>query len=135
MPIELSYLVASAALFFVHILAEVIAGNIQYSSKELLGARDNLATYSTAMGRAKRATSNMVEAMTMFVPLVLVAHATDQLNETTALGATIFFWSRVAYGPTYWFGIPVIRTLAWFGGMIGIVMIFLQVLPFTGAPS
>ena len=135
MPVELSYLVASVALFAVYIVAEVIAGNIQYSPKELLGARDNLAQYNTAMGRAKRATSNMVEAMIMFVPLVLVAHATNSFNDMTALGAAIFFWARVAYGPTYWFGIPGVRTLAWFAGMVGIVMIFLQVLPFSGVSA
>ena len=38
MPIELSYLTAAVALFFVYIFAEVIAGNLQYSMKELLGA-------------------------------------------------------------------------------------------------
>lgn len=135
MPIELSYLVASVALFFVYIFAEVIAGNLQYSAKELLGARDDLAEYNSAVGRAKRATSNMVESMIMFVPLVLVAHAADRLNDMTALGAAIFFWGRAAYAPTYWFGIPVVRTLAWFASLAGIVMIFLQVIPFVGATS
>ena len=135
MPIELSYLTASVALFFVYLFAEVIAGNLQYSMKDLLGARDNLAEYNSAVGRSKRATSNMVEAMIMFTPLVLVAHATDSLNNMTALGAAVFFWARLAYAPCYWFGIPVLRTLAWFAGVAGIVMIFLQILPFTGAST
>ena len=135
MPIELSYLVASAALFFVYIFAEVIAGNLQYNVSELLGARDNLADHNSAVGRAKRATSNMLEAMIMFVPLILVAHATNNLNDMTALGAAIFFWARVAYAPCYWFGIPVLRTLAWFAGIIGTVIVFLQVLPFVGASA
>ena len=135
MPIELSYLTAAVALFFVYIFAEVIAGNLQYSMKELLGARDNLPDYNSAVGRCKRATSNMVESMIMFAPLILVAHATDRLNDMTALGAAIFFWGRVVYAPTYWFGIPVVRTLAWFASVVGLVLIFLQVLPFSGAAS
>ena len=135
MPIELSYLVASVALFFVYIFAEVIAGNLQYSTKELLGARDDLPEYNSAVGRSKRATSNMLESMIMFAPLILVAHATDRLNDMTALGAAIYFWARVAYAPTYWFGVPIVRTLAWFASVVGIVIIFLQVLPFVGAAS
>ena len=71
----------------------------------------------------------------MFAPLIIVAHATDRLNDMTALGAAIFFWGRVVYAPTYWFGIPVVRTLAWFASVVGLVMIFLQVLPFSGAAS
>lgn len=135
MPIELSYLVASAALFFIYIFAEVIAGNFQYGLKDLLGARDNLEVNNAAVGRAKRATSNMLESMIMFVPLVLVAHATDNLNGMTALGASLFFWARLAYAPCYWFGIPVLRTLAWFASIAGIVMIFLQIIPFVGVPA
>ena len=135
MPIELSYLTASVALFFVYIFAEVIAGNLQYSAKDLLGARDNLPEYNSAVGRTKRATSNMLESMIMFAPLILVAHATGRLNDMTALGAAIYFWARLAYAPTYWFGIPVVRTLAWFASVVGIIMIFLQVLPFMGAAS
>ena len=135
MPIELSYLSASAALFFVYIFAEVIAGNLQYSTKELLGARDNLPEYNSAVGRCKRATSNMLESMIMFAPLILIAHATDRLNDMTALGAAVYFWGRAAYAPTYWFGVPVVRTLAWFVSIAGIVMVFLQVVPFVGASS
>ena len=135
MAIELSYLVAAVLLFFVYIFAEVIAGNLQYSLKDLLGARDNLPEYNSAVGRAKRATSNMLEAMIMFVPLVLVAQATNSFNSMTALGAAVFFWARAAYAPCYWFGIPVLRTLAWFVSLAGLAIIFLQVLPFTGAGS
>ncbi len=133
MPIELSYLSASVALFFVYLLGEVITGNMQYKPKDLLGPRDSLPPQNTAVGRAKRATSNMLESMIMFAPLVLIAHATGRLNETTALGAAIFFWARVAYAPSYWFGLPVVRSLIWFVALAGIIMIFSQVLPFTGA--
>jgi len=135
MPIELSYLVASAALFFVYIFAEVVAGNFQYSTKDLLGARDQLSPNNVVVGRTKRATSNMLESMIMFAPLVLVAHATDSLNNMTALGAAVFFWGRVVYAPCYWFGIPMLRTLAWFASIAGIVMVFLQILPFVGASA
>jgi uncharacterized MAPEG superfamily protein len=45
----------------------------------------------------------------------------------------LFFFSRLLFAPLYWFGVPVVRTLAYFGGVAGLIMIFLQVIPFTGA--
>lgn len=133
MPVELSYLSASVALFFVMLLAEVITGNLQYNTKELLGARDGIEPPNTAVARAKRATQNTLESLIMFAPLVVIAVIGNRTNDMTALGSAIFFWSRVAYAPTYWFGIPVVRTLAWFAALAGIIIIFLQVLPFSGA--
>lgn len=133
MPIELSYLSASVALLFIMLLAEAVTGNLQYSTKDLLGARDEMAAPNAVVGRCKRATQNMLESLAMFAPLVLIAVLAERTNSLTALGSAIFFWSRVAYAPTYWFGIPVIRTLVWFGGIAGIVLVFLQVLPFSGA--
>jgi len=130
---ELSWLSATAALFFVYILGEVVTGNLQYKPKDLLGPRDNLAPYSPGLGRAKRATANMIEAMCLFLPLVLVAVLSERTNQWTELGCMIFFFARLAFAPLYWFGVPVVRTLAYFAGVAGLIMIFLQVLPFTGA--
>ena len=130
---ELSWLSATAALFFVYILGEVVTGNLQYKPKDLLGPRDNLAPYSPGLGRAKRATANMIEAMCMFLPLVLAAVLSERTNQWTELGCMIFFFARLAFAPLYWFGVPVVRTLAYFAGVAGLIMIFLQVLPFTGA--
>jgi uncharacterized MAPEG superfamily protein len=133
MSTELSWLSATAALFLVYLLGEILAANIHYKLKDLLGPRDALAPASPALGRAKRATANMIEAMCLFVPVVLVAVLSDRTNEWTALGCMIFFFARLAFAPLYWFGVPVVRTLAFFAGVAGVVMIFLQVLPFSGA--
>lgn len=133
MPVELSYLSASVALLFVMLLAEAVTGNLQYSTKDLLGARDDMAPPNAAVGRSKRATQNMLESLAMFAPLVLIVVVAGRSNDMTALGSAIFFWSRLAYAPSYWFGIPVVRTLVWFGGIAGIFIVFLQVLPFSGA--
>jgi uncharacterized MAPEG superfamily protein len=129
---ELSWLSATVALFFFYILGEVVTGNRQYKPGELLGPRDNLAPYSPAVARAKRATANMIEAMCMFVPLVLIAVISERTNQWTALGCAVFFSGRLAFAPLYWFGVPALRTLAYFAGLAGIIMIFLQVIPFSG---
>jgi uncharacterized MAPEG superfamily protein len=132
MPVELSWLSATAALFLVYILGEIVTANRQFKLSDLLGPRDNLGAYGAPLGRAKRATANMIESMCIFVPLVLVAVISERTNQWTELGCMIFFVSRLVFAPLYWFGVPVVRTLAFGAGLAGCGMIFLQVLPFSG---
>ena len=132
MPIELKYLVWSVALFFVMILAQSIAAifSNKASVSDLVGARDNLPASGLTPfhGRTKRAQYNYIESMCMFAPLVLVAAVTDSFSSMTALGAALFFWGRVVFAPTYWFGIPWVRTLAWAVSIVGILMILWELL-------
>jgi uncharacterized MAPEG superfamily protein len=44
----------------------------------------------------------------------------------TALGATLFFWGRVAHAIVYLAGIPWVRTAAWAVSFVGIVMVASQ---------
>lgn len=132
MAIELKYLVWSVALFFVMILAQALAATFskKASLTDLVGARDNLPKegLTPLHSRTKRAQANFVEGMCMFAPLILVAAVTDSFSATTALGAALFFWGRVVYAPTYWLGVPWVRTLAWFVSIAGILMILWELL-------
>jgi uncharacterized MAPEG superfamily protein len=42
------------------------------------------------------------------------------------LGAQLFFWARVAYALIYIAGIIWLRTLSWLVSVIGLVIIFAQ---------
>ena len=64
----------------------------------------------------------------MFAPLVLVGALMDVSSGTTALGAQLFFYSRVAHAVLYLAGLPWLRAGAWGVGMAGIVMVLLGVL-------
>jgi uncharacterized MAPEG superfamily protein len=44
----------------------------------------------------------------------------------TLLGAQLFFWGRVACAIVYIAGIPWIRTAAWTVSVIGLILIFGQ---------
>ncbi|WP_421791558.1 MAPEG family protein [Hyphobacterium sp.] len=133
MPLELSYLVASIFVYFLMIVVQAILSNLENNPATMAGARDDVTDKGVMLCRARRANANMVESLVMFVPLVLVAYVTDNLNDTTQLGAGLFLAARIVYAPTYWFGIPWLRTLVWFAGFVGIAMIALQILPFSGA--
>jgi len=59
---------------------------------------------------------------------VLVAVATGRTNGTTLLGAQIFFWARLAYALVYLGGIPWLRTAVWTVSIVGLALIFSQLL-------
>jgi uncharacterized MAPEG superfamily protein len=77
-------------------------------------------------GRAARAHRNMLENLVLFAALVLVAVVAEKTNNTTLLGAQIFFWARLAYALVYVAGVPWLRTGVWVVSVVGLAMIFLQ---------
>jgi uncharacterized MAPEG superfamily protein len=128
MPLELKIIVWSLALAFVLVLIAVSGAIIQVGLPKLAGNREGLADCTGWPGRAQRAHRNLLENLILFVSLVLVAHAAGRLNDTTALGAQIFFWARIAHAVIYIAGLPYLRTLAWGASVAGLIMIFLQVI-------
>jgi len=79
-------------------------------------------------GRASRAHHNMLESLVLFAALVLIAALTGKTNATTLLGAQLFFWGRAAHAIFYIAGIPWLRTAAWGVSVVGLVLIFLQLI-------
>jgi uncharacterized MAPEG superfamily protein len=70
----------------------------------------------------------MLESLTIFAAFVLVAQVTGKTNAATALGAQLFFWSRLAYAPVYVIGIPWLRTGLWGVSFAGLLLILSQIL-------
>ncbi|MGX6647997.1 MAPEG family protein [Maricaulaceae bacterium MS644] len=133
MLIDASLLSLSIVIFIVMIAVQAVFSNIEHPPKVMLGARDGLTDSRVMTQRAKRATHNMIEALLIHVPLVLLVLVLDRTNDMTALGGWLFVAGRAAYAPLYWLGVPVLRTFAWLAGIVGSVIILLQVLPFSGA--
>ena len=133
MPLELSYLVSAIIVYFLMIVVQATLANLENKPATMAGPRDDVTDKGVMLSRARRANANMIESLMMFVPLILVAYLTDNLNGMTQLGAGIFLAARIVYAPIYWFGVPWVRTLVWFAGLIGIILIALQILPFSGA--
>ena len=120
---DLQYLLLSAILCFVQMLIAATGANTQVGLPTLAGNREDLPDMVGWAGRARRAHLNMIENLVLFAPLVLIAAVAGKANATTAMGAMIFFWARLAYAVIYLIGIPWLRTLAWFVSVIGMVMI------------
>lgn len=126
MPIELQLLVWAAILTLIQMLVAVAGAQSQVSLPVLAGNREGMPPLTGWALRAQRAHVNMLESLVIFAVFVLVAQATNRLDETTALGAQIFFWGRVAYALVYLAGVPWVRTLVWAVSMIGLLMILSQ---------
>ena len=123
---DLQMLVWSAALALVQMLIAAMGAQGQLGLPMLAGNREDLPRVSGWAGRAQRAHMNLLESLAVFAIVVLVAHAAGRLNETTSLGAHLFFWGRIAYALVYIAGIPWVRTLTWAVSIAGIVLIFTQ---------
>ncbi len=57
---------------------------------------------------------------------MLAARAINVSNAMTVLGAQLFFWGRLAHAAIYMAGIPWLRTAAWLVSVLGLLLIFLQ---------
>ena len=124
----ISLLVWSVALMFAQMLLAVSGATLQVGLVKLAGNREDVPTMSGWSGRAQRAHRNMLENFALFAALVLVAVIGGKTNATTLLGAQLFLWARLAYAVIYLAGVPYLRTAAWLVSVIGLVMVFLQLL-------
>ena len=123
---DLKFLVWSVALTLLQMVVFAIAATQQCGLPMLAGNREDMPALTGIAGRAQRAHRNMLESLVLFAALVLVAQAAGKANAATALGAQLFFWARLAYALVYLAGVPWLRTGIWAVSVVGIVIIFLQ---------
>jgi uncharacterized MAPEG superfamily protein len=126
MSIDLTLLVWAVALTLVQAIIAVMGAQMQVGLPALAGNREDLPAITGWAGRAARAHRNMLECLVLFAALVLVAQAAGKANATTALGSELFFWARLIYVPLYILGIPWARTAVWGVSVVGLVLIFAQ---------
>ena len=129
MSFELTMLVCSAVLAMLMPLTYAYGemqtpGGLEWG----LSNRDRAMQFAPWVDRAKRAHNNLLENLPSFAILVLVAHVTGHLNFWTALGAGLFFLARVLYAAIYIAGLTGIRTVVFFIGTLGQVLILLQLI-------
>lgn len=127
MSTDLTMLAFSAlltlGLAFPTVIALIMTKGLPFAA----GNRDQAYQLPDWAERAGRAHRNMLENLPIFAALVLVANAAGAANDATALGATLFFWGRVAHAVVYLAGISYLRTAAYGISLIGLVMIAAEV--------
>lgn len=125
---ELSLLVWAVLLTLVQAVVAVQGALMQVGLPALAGNREGLPEIKGWGGRAARAHRNMLENLVLFAALVLAAVIAGKTNSTTLLGAQIFLYARIVYAVVYIAGVPWLRTAVWTVSVIGLAMIFVQLI-------
>ena len=125
---ELNLLVWAVLLTVVQAVVAVHGAMMQVGLATLAGNREGMPEIKGWGGRAARAHRNMLESLVLFAILVIAAVLAEKTNGTTLLGAQIFFWARVVYALVYLAGIPWLRTGVWAVSIVGLAMIFVQLI-------
>jgi uncharacterized MAPEG superfamily protein len=128
MSLELTYLLWSAALALVYMMAQAIAYRAQSGTTEANSTRDHEPEPNLLTGRATRAFRNFQETYPAFIALAVVAVAAGRTGTLTHWGIMLWFWARVAYLPAYLLGLSPWRSLIWSVSMAGLVMMFVGIL-------
>ncbi|MEM7208420.1 MAG: MAPEG family protein [Pseudomonadota bacterium] len=110
------WILAALCLYFVQTLLPV---TFRYrGSPASMGTRDTMPEATDLVRRAERALINVGEAMLVFLPLALLTLD----SEPAELGASIFFFARVAHVILYLAGVSYVRTVVWVISLAGLVM-------------
>ena len=92
---------------------------------ENLGNRDHQRPLTMLGGRASRALANMHEALPVFLALALLNMIVGTAAGMAVTGALVFLVARVVYVAIYMAGVPVLRTLVWGAGWVGLVLMII----------
>jgi uncharacterized MAPEG superfamily protein len=111
------------ALIVPSLLAVIQTGGLQVA----FGNRENLPELPEWAKRANRAQRNMIDSLVPFLAIVIGVQMAGVSNESTQLGAALFFWGRVAHAVVYIAGIPYLRTLAFFVSATGLFLMAGQI--------
>jgi len=126
---ETTMLLWSVVLGLLQIVIATMAVNKDVGLPYNLGSRDEPAPPMGKMaGRLVRASANFRETFGLFAVSVILVVLLHRQSNISAMGAQIYFWSRLVYVPVYALGIQVVRTIVWTLSIIGLVMVLLAAL-------
>ncbi|WP_108813765.1 MAPEG family protein [Loktanella sp. Alg231-35] len=119
---ELQYLTYGVILLIAHVIIQATFSDLSKGLGWALGPQDEHRDQNTVASRIERALANYLETFPAFAALALILAVTELGTATSALGAAVWFWARVAYVPAYASGIPLVRSVAWFASLGGLAM-------------
>ncbi|WP_058835303.1 MAPEG family protein [Luteimonas abyssi] len=124
LPVELRMLAWSVVLGFVQLALAAAAMTHVRGLAWNAGARDGQAKPLEGIaGRLERALRNFLETFPFFAAAVLAVLWAERADATSALGAQLYLWARVAYVPLYALGVPYVRSLVWVVSVVGLLMV------------
>ena len=116
--IESISVVFTALLVWLSALVQHFSNVSQRGPQYVVSDRSVAPTLEGFFGRATRTLSNNIESALMWAPTVVVILLLHRTTWASQLSAETYMAARVVFALSYWFKIPVVRSLAWFVGMI-----------------
>jgi uncharacterized MAPEG superfamily protein len=126
MTTDLKMLLAVSILSLFQFMPYFIAYIKHWGISGIVGNRENMPALPDWANRALEAQKNLNENLIHFAAIVLIVHAVGASNEMSALGATIFLYSRLVYWGVFIAGITWVRTVAFMAAFMGELLILAQ---------
>jgi uncharacterized MAPEG superfamily protein len=124
-------MVAGAALLTLSLSLLQIGVHIRaFGGATVRGNHDDYPALSGLAARLARAHANAVESLVPFAAIVLATQSIGISNRSTVGGAALFLVARVVHAVSYSAGITILRSAAYYSGVIGMVMVAAE-LPWT----
>lgn len=98
------------------------AASLTLGVPTMLGNREDFPELTGWKGRARRAEANLLTNIVPFGFVVALLVSFDLSTGLSRLGAGVFVLARLTHAVVYLLGIPGVRTLAFYAGLIGTVM-------------
>jgi uncharacterized MAPEG superfamily protein len=125
---ELRALAWAALLATVWPVLQVLVQIRRFGGATIRGNRDRFAAADGFSGRIARAHANLVESLMPFAASVLVAHGLQVSNRWTVAASALNVAARLVHATSYALGVTIIRSSAFYAGVIATVIIACQVL-------
>ena len=116
--LEALSVVFAAGLVWLSALVQHMTNVLQRGTRYVVSDRSVPPPMVGFFGRATRALANNIESALMWVPPAMVILLLHRASWMSQLSAQTYVGARTVYVLSYWLKIPVIRSLAWFVGMI-----------------
>lgn len=116
--IEALSVVFAAALVWLAALVQHLTNVVQRGTPYVVGDRSSPPPLVGFFGRATRTLANNVESALMWVPPVVVILLLHRTSSISQLSAEAYIGARSIFVLSYWLKIPLVRSLAWFVGMV-----------------
>lgn len=116
--IEAVSVIVAAVLVWSSALVQHLSNVSERGPKYVISDRSIAAPLRGFFGRATRTLANNIESALMWVPpvvVILLLHRTTWLSQSFAAA---YICARIVFVLSYWLKISVVRSLAWFAGMI-----------------
>ena|SRR5215468_10537114 len=110
--------IVAAVLVWLSALVQHMTNVKERGPQYVMSDRSVLPPMQGFFGRATRTLANNIESALMWVPpvvVILIQHRTTWLSH---LFAATYICARIIFALSYWLKIAVVRSLAWFAGMI-----------------